>query len=135
MYHCPHPANNSCYNCGQPGHISRDCTEKRENNSNNNNRGGRSDTKCYGCGGYGHMARACPSGINDAIQREPKPKADATTVGKKVIFRGNVLRRTPKTTEKKAEGKATTTSQASATSATRWVILPGSALVLECLCR
>ncbi len=66
MYTHPHTATNSCYNCGKPGHISRDCTEaKQETNRpprQNNNYNQRSDTKCFNCGGYGHMARDCGKG-------------------------------------------------------------------------
>lgn len=39
-----------CYNCGNNGHISRDCTET-----------GSADSKrCYNCQGSGHISRDCP---------------------------------------------------------------------------
>ncbi|XP_065321265.1 CCHC-type zinc finger nucleic acid binding protein-like [Gordionus sp. m RMFG-2023] len=34
----------SCYNCGKPGHMLRDCR----------------DAKCFGCGKLGHIAPYCP---------------------------------------------------------------------------
>ena len=149
MYLSPYSAGNSCYNCGQPGHISRDCTEERKNTRDNrdnrdnrdhrdrdNNRG-RSETKCYGCGGYGHMARDCPSGKRYDIQRQAKPKEDATTAARRVTSHVNVLRRETKTkvseaTREPVEEKA---AKMSATTAMRWVILQGSALVPEKLYR
>ena len=67
MYSSPHSATNACYNCGKPGHISKECTEaKQENNrppGQHNNHNQRSDMKCFNCGGYGHMARDCGKGI------------------------------------------------------------------------
>ncbi|KAF9992867.1 hypothetical protein BGZ80_008380 [Entomortierella chlamydospora] len=37
-----------CYNCGNSGHISRDCTEERK------------EKACYKCGEAGHISRDCP---------------------------------------------------------------------------
>nr|VDD47897.1 unnamed protein product [Brassica oleracea] len=43
-----------CYTCGDAGHLARDCVKKS---------GGErvSGGVCYTCGGSGHMARECPS--------------------------------------------------------------------------
>jgi hypothetical protein len=46
-----------CYNCGKPGHISRDCKEGPE---------------CYDCGSFGHIARDCPKGIESTRKRSPR---------------------------------------------------------------
>lgn len=50
------------------GHISRDCTEPRQERSGGG--GGRSggrggDQKCYNCQGFGHISRDCPEGRRD----------------------------------------------------------------------
>ncbi|EPE05638.1 zinc knuckle domain-containing protein [Ophiostoma piceae UAMH 11346] len=47
---CPNRGAAKCYNCGNEGHMSRDCPE------------GPKDTKtCYRCGQSGHISRDCPS--------------------------------------------------------------------------
>ncbi|OIR13023.1 MAG: hypothetical protein BEU05_00410 [Marine Group III euryarchaeote CG-Bathy2] len=43
-----------CFNCGKPGHISRDCPE-----GGGGKPGG---GKCFNCGKPGHISRDCPEG-------------------------------------------------------------------------
>ena len=44
----------SCYTCGLPGHLARDCTRQR-------GFGPRRTITCYNCGKQGHIARECRS--------------------------------------------------------------------------
>ena len=78
MYPQHHSATNACYNCGKPGHISKDCTEpKQESNRaprQHNNHNQRSDMKCYNCGGYGHMARDCTKGKISDYPAQERPE-------------------------------------------------------------
>lgn len=47
----------SCFNCGEEGHMSRECSKPKAGG------GGRGGTRtCYKCGEEGHMSRECTKG-------------------------------------------------------------------------
>jgi len=47
-----------CFNCGEVGHMSRDCDAPRKPKGGGKSRGG-SDQECFNCGQVGHMSRDC----------------------------------------------------------------------------
>ena len=65
-----------CYNCGKPGHISRECKEGPE---------------CYECGGFGHIARDCTKNKESTRKRSPRKSPKRTSSERSYSIERNSL--------------------------------------------
>lgn len=81
-----------CFNCGRPGHVSRDCPTQNVNRGGyggrgGGGRGGGGSGNCFNCGKPGHMSRDCavPIGNGGGPQgggvQNSQPAAGSTVAG------------------------------------------------------
>jgi transcription elongation factor SPT6 len=66
---CPNPKKErtggdrpkGCFNCGEEGHMSRDCPNPKKERSGGDRGGDRPKRACFNCGDESHMSKDCPN--------------------------------------------------------------------------
>jgi Arginine methyltransferase-interacting protein, contains RING Zn-finger len=113
-YNCHQPGHqqkdctesSSCHKCGSADHIARNCDQEEHksyggNRGNRGGRGGRGGNRsepgvCYQCNEAGHIARDCPTGKKEKLITAEEETEAATTVEKLDTFPGTVIKREKK---------------------------------------
>ena len=80
-----------CYNCSGLGHISRECTQRRQPRGSSNYQGQMntsrrqvdlSTIRCYSCQEFGHYAPDCPTRVNRDRNRAPSQSVQVASGGR-----------------------------------------------------